>query len=54
MPLYYREAPLNSIWEGSGNVICLDILRTLRARRAGARSGCGEELDAAPRARPGL
>ena len=29
MPLYYREAPLNGIWEGSGNVICLDILRTL-------------------------
>ncbi len=24
----YREAPLNSIWEGSGNVICLDVLRT--------------------------
>lgn len=29
MPVLYREAPLNSIWEGSGNVICLDILRTL-------------------------
>ncbi|MFC4668518.1 acyl-CoA dehydrogenase family protein [Seohaeicola nanhaiensis] len=29
MPMYYREAPLNGIWEGSGNVICLDILRTL-------------------------
>jgi putative acyl-CoA dehydrogenase len=29
LPLIYREAPLNSIWEGSGNVICLDILRTL-------------------------
>ena len=29
MPMLYREAPLNSIWEGSGNVICLDILRTL-------------------------
>lgn len=25
----YREAPVNSIWEGSGNVICLDILRIL-------------------------
>ncbi|HBS49128.1 MAG TPA: DNA alkylation response protein [Rhodobacteraceae bacterium] len=36
MPMYYREAPLNSIWEGSGNVICLDILRTLaREPRAG-------------------
>ncbi len=29
MPRIYREAPLNSIWEGSGNVICLDVLRTL-------------------------
>jgi putative acyl-CoA dehydrogenase len=29
MPRLYREAPLNSIWEGSGNVICLDILRAI-------------------------
>src|SRR5258707_12077868 len=29
MPRVYREAPLNSIWEGSGNVICLDVLRAL-------------------------
>jgi putative acyl-CoA dehydrogenase len=28
MARYYREAPLNAIWEGSGNVIALDILRT--------------------------
>jgi putative acyl-CoA dehydrogenase len=27
---YYREAPLNAIWEGSGNVIALDILRTFQ------------------------
>ncbi len=27
MPRLYREAPLNSIWEGSGNLNCLDILR---------------------------
>ena len=26
----YREAPLNGLWEGSGNVICLDVLRALR------------------------
>nr|WP_298377723.1 acyl-CoA dehydrogenase family protein [uncultured Halomonas sp.] len=25
----YREAPVNSIWEGSGNVICLDVLRVM-------------------------
>jgi putative acyl-CoA dehydrogenase len=36
MPMLYREAPLNGIWEGSGNVICLDILRSLaREPRAG-------------------
>jgi putative acyl-CoA dehydrogenase len=29
MPRLYRQAPLNSIWEGSGNVQCLDVLRTL-------------------------
>jgi putative acyl-CoA dehydrogenase len=29
MPRMYREAPLNSIWEGSGNVICLDVLRAM-------------------------
>jgi putative acyl-CoA dehydrogenase len=25
----YREAPLNGIWEGTGNVICLDVLRSM-------------------------
>lgn len=29
MPRLYREAPLNSIWEGSGNVIALDVLRAI-------------------------
>ncbi|MCU1678713.1 MAG: acyl-CoA dehydrogenase domain protein [Frankiales bacterium] len=29
MPRLYREAPLNSIWEGSGNVNALDVLRAL-------------------------
>jgi putative acyl-CoA dehydrogenase len=29
-PRLYREAPLNSMWEGSGNVICLDVQRALR------------------------
>lgn len=29
MPRLYREAPLNAIWEGSGNVIALDVMRTL-------------------------
>ena len=29
LPLIYRESPLNSIWEGSGNVNALDVLRAL-------------------------
>jgi len=43
LPLLYREAPLNSIWEGSGNVICLDILRTL-AREPAAGEALSAEL----------
>lgn len=30
MARWFREAPVNSVWEGSGNVICLDVLRALR------------------------
>jgi putative acyl-CoA dehydrogenase len=30
LPRLYREAPVNAIWEGSGNVMCLDVLRALR------------------------
>jgi putative acyl-CoA dehydrogenase len=30
MERLYREAPLNGIWEGSGNVICLDVLRAMQ------------------------
>ena len=29
MPRLYREAPINSIWEGSGNVVSLDVLRAM-------------------------
>ena len=29
MPRLYRESPLNSIWEGSGNVQCLDVMRAM-------------------------
>jgi len=29
MPRLYREAPINAIWEGSGNVQCLDVLRAI-------------------------
>ena len=34
MPRLYREAPLNGIWEGSGNVICLDVLRAIKKEPA--------------------
>jgi putative acyl-CoA dehydrogenase len=29
MPRLFRQSPLNGIWEGSGNVICLDVLRAM-------------------------
>jgi putative acyl-CoA dehydrogenase len=46
MPRLFREAPLNAIWEGSGNVIALDILRTLR-REAAARDAFAAEIEPA-------
>ncbi|WP_188054971.1 acyl-CoA dehydrogenase family protein [Sphingosinithalassobacter sp. CS137] len=46
LPRYYREAPLNAIWEGSGNVIALDILRTL-AKEPAALEAFRTELAAA-------
>lgn len=33
MARFYREAPVNSIWEGSGNVMCLDVLRAFERER---------------------
>jgi putative acyl-CoA dehydrogenase len=42
LPRLYREAPLNSIWEGSGNVICLDILRALNKEPEAVLSVLGE------------
>jgi putative acyl-CoA dehydrogenase len=46
MPRLYREAPVNSIWEGSGNVICLDVLRAMHREEA-AIPALLAELDAA-------
>ncbi|MGY1855711.1 acyl-CoA dehydrogenase family protein [Modestobacter sp. SYSU DS0290] len=46
MPRLYRQAPLNSIWEGSGNVIALDVLRALGAGSA-ALAAVTAELDLA-------
>ncbi len=43
MPRHYREAPLLSIWEGSGNVNALDVLRAL-GREPGAAQALFDEL----------
>ncbi|MFD0424899.1 acyl-CoA dehydrogenase family protein [Streptomyces parvus] len=56
MPRLYREAPLNGIWEGSGNVNALDMLRALTrepeslealSAEIGAAAGADARLDAA-------
>ncbi|HZT27662.1 MAG TPA: isovaleryl-CoA dehydrogenase [Pseudolabrys sp.] len=44
MPRLYREAPVNSIWEGSGNVMCLDVLRAI-ARTPNAADVLRAEID---------
>ena len=55
MPRLYRETPVNSIWEGSGNVMCLDVLRAIeRTPRAAEVLAAELELDGEPRLRPFL
>jgi len=44
MPRLYREAPLNSIWEGSGNVNALDVLRAM-AKEPGVLDSYFAEID---------
>lgn len=46
MPLLFREAPVNSVWEGSGNVNALDLLRAM-ARESGAVDALLAELGSA-------
>jgi len=46
MPRLYREAPLNSIWEGSGNVNALDVLRAM-AKEPGALEATFAEIETA-------
>ena len=46
LPRLYRQAPLNSIWEGSGNIQCLDVLRALQ-REPETGEALRAELDAA-------
>lgn len=43
MPRLFRESPLNSIWEGSGNIMCLDVMRAI-AKEAGAIDTLETEL----------
>jgi len=56
MPRLFRESPLNGIWEGSGNVICLDVLRAMRRQpetvtaffdEVGQAAGSDARLDSA-------
>jgi len=56
MPRIFRESPLNSVWEGSGNVQALDVLRVLRREpravaafltEIGLARGADHRLDAA-------
>lgn len=42
LPRLYRQAPLNSIWEGSGNIQCLDVLRALQREPATWGALCSE------------
>ena len=49
---HYRESPVNAIWEGSGNVMCLDVLRAL-SREADAAIAVLQELAEASRGLPG-
>ena len=44
MARIYREMPLNSIWEGAGNLMALDLLRALKKRGSGARGEAVEAL----------
>jgi putative acyl-CoA dehydrogenase len=46
LPRLYRQAPLNSIWEGSGNIQCLDVLRAL-TREPECGAALRAELDGA-------
>ena len=47
LPRLYREAPLNSIWEGSGNVNALDVLRAMR-REPESVAAFFDEVESAP------
>jgi putative acyl-CoA dehydrogenase len=46
MPRIFRQSPLNSIWEGSGNVICLDVIRAI-TREPDATAAFVNEIEGA-------
>ncbi len=46
MPRLYRESPLNGIWEGSGNVQCLDVLRGMAKNPVALEAFLGEVAEA--------
>ena len=65
LPRIYRELPVNSIWEGSGNVMCLDVLRAIertpgavdvlaRGARGGRAGGCAGRRRSSPASCAGL
>jgi putative acyl-CoA dehydrogenase len=47
MPRLYREVPVNSIWEGAGNIMCLDVLRALERMTGAAELLLREVAEAA-------
>src|SRR5580693_2904674 len=49
---HYRESPVNAIWEGSGNVMCLDVLRAL-SREAEAATAVLQGLAGETKGLPG-
>src|SRR5206468_9611000 len=49
---HYRESPVNAIWEGSGNVMCLDVLRAL-SREADAAGAVLQDLAEQAKGLPG-
>ena len=51
LPRLYRQAPLNAIWEGSGNIQCLDVLRALK-REPASKEALFAELAKAKGASP--
>ncbi|GGE50747.1 acyl-CoA dehydrogenase [Marinicauda pacifica] len=53
LPRMFRQSPLNAIWEGSGNVIALDVLRAL-SRDTAARDALARELSSVTGRHPAL